>query len=143
MATDLRIIKTDIAEKRTQILFYEIVRHALQECIKANSPSRTALKKDVIALPAFQTEFMAMLRGQLRRSNNFNYIALLGRELNLAAKHKKGSVFQLLLLEEWVLLLYEPPVISLPYRGTPKPVEDKDLASIASGVTLEKMLGPE
>ena len=64
--------------------------------------------------PATREKLTQMLAAQYRRGDYGNYIALVGKELNLAVKYSKGSMMKCLMPGSYMILVYEPPNLHVP-----------------------------
>ena len=64
--------------------------------------------------PATREKITQMLAAQYRRGDLGNFIAVIGKELNLAVKYSKGSMMKCLMPANYMIVVYEPPNLHVP-----------------------------
>jgi hypothetical protein len=130
MASCIKVIQTDLTDKKKRLLLTNIVKHAysyvtgLEEFKGAKDPVVQARQQE------FKEQFVGFIHNQMIKEGSLHhYVVLLGTQFMLQVKYKKGSMIKFDVYGQTVLL-YEVAYIDVPTLQDTSRVRNSEIKEI-------------
>lgn len=112
------LAKSDIQDKKAQLLLYRLGEHAVQETVLKFLPKEDKISRSmIIKRKVFNTRearsyLCDFIQKQLHKAKYHNVMVLIGKDFNISLKYKKNSLMRFILPGDYVMMFYESPNIS-------------------------------